>query len=121
MTRGRVLIVDDDEDSGELTARRLQSLGAHIDFHRGPFGTLGTVRAGNYDVVLLDVMMPGLSGPQLVELLKADEKQPAILLYSATDVDQLRELAAACGASGYLSKASTKVELVAMVAKHLPT
>lgn len=120
MPRGRVLIVDDDEESGELTARRLQSLDAHVDFHRGPFGTLGTVRTGNYDVVLLDVMMPGLSGPQLAELLKADELRTSIVLYSATDLDQLRELAAACGASGYLSKTSTKAELLAAVEKHLP-
>lgn len=120
MTRGRILIVDDDADSGELTARRLRSTGAHIDFHRGPFGTLGTVRTGNYDLVLLDVNMPGLSGPQLVQLLKSDELDTKVVLYSATDTDQLRVLAEACGACGYLSKTSTKEQLITAVVPLLP-
>lgn len=119
-SRGKVLIVDDDPDAGELTRRRLRNLAATIEFHQGPFGTMSAIRAGDYDVVLLDVNMPALTGPQILELLRNEELGSKILLFSSSDEDELALLALNSGAAGYVTKSAPKSELLAKVSELLP-
>jgi two-component system copper resistance phosphate regulon response regulator CusR len=111
------LIVDDDSDSGELTLRRLARAGLEAKFHLGPFGSLAAFAKGEYGVVILDVMMPGLQGTNLIKglLEQGEPAPPRIMLYSSLDEAALRERARQHGADAYLTKAASRDELVMLV------
>lgn len=71
----RVLIVDDDPDAARLIRRILQARGSFYveEVYRGD-EALSRIRAQPPDVILLDLMMPGMDGFSLLEALKADEQ-----------------------------------------------
>jgi len=66
----RILVVDDNPLVIKLTSQYLSRHGYEVAVSEGPFGVLNKVREFAPDVILLDLMMPGLSGTKLVELLK---------------------------------------------------
>lgn len=74
--------------------------------YRGAFGATNSVRAVQPDLILLDVNMPGLSGENLVSLIKpiSDDKKIPILFYSSNDEAMLRNLVAVHGVRGYVCK-----------------
>lgn len=97
----KVLIVDDDPDLRRLLTIALEKVGGMEteSFEGGP-GIVEVAARGAFDVVLLDVMMPELDGPQCFELLRADPRTtdlPVVFLTAKGDVLQLRELARATG------------------------
>jgi CheY-like chemotaxis protein len=110
----RILIIDDDADFGHLAKERLHGLGARVNFHRGPFGSLTAIQEFPYDLVLMDVNMPNLDGAQLVRLMREvrGARSPKVLLCSSMDVDQLSKLAQSLGVQGYLSKSATKSQFL---------
>lgn len=112
----RIIIIDDDEEFGTLTKRRLHNAGFDVTFQNGPFGTVNAVRKGEFDLAIVDVAMPGLSGPDVIKLIREAHGLRAlkILLYSSMDPDPLQEIAGKLGAHGYLSKSAPKSELVTM-------
>ena len=113
-----MLIVDDDEGDGELAARRLAPLGAAIDFHLGPEGASDKIRDGGYDVVVLDVNMPGISGLQILGALKDHKSDARVMLYSAMDPSGLAEIAKTAGVA-HLNKSASRKELVRAVGELL--
>jgi CheY-like chemotaxis protein len=110
----RILIVDDEAEDGELTRRRLASVEASIDFHEGPAGAVDAMHSGNYDLVLLDVNMPGFSGLQILGALDKDKARGRVILYSSIEEKGLAEMSASAGVE-YLSKSIPKDDLVARV------
>jgi DNA-binding NarL/FixJ family response regulator len=76
---------------------------------------LETAKASDYDIMVLDLMMPGMDGMQLLEICKEDN--PAIrtiILSSVTDVQTIKQ-AIRKGASGFLSKTAPLDELLAAI------
>ena len=112
--RVRVLIIDDDPASAELTQRRLKSV-ADVDYNQGPEGALARIEDGGYDVVLLDLNMPGTSGLQILDVLKKLGDSSKIVLYSSMDESSLAEIARTAGVE-YLTKSATKDEMIAKIA-----
>ena len=110
----RVIVVDDDKDFGYLMQERLRSAGMFVTFHRGPFGTLMAIGELPYDLVILDVNMPGLDGSQIVRLMRDTRglRPLKVLLCSSMDVDRLRQLAQEIGVHGYISKSASKQEFL---------
>ena len=78
---------------------------------------LATVRAGGFDVLLLDLSMPGRSGIELVRQVKAERPQLQVLVLSMHDEQQFAERAIRAGASGYLTKDTAGTQLVAALHK----
>jgi two-component system OmpR family response regulator len=111
------MIVDDDDEFGELMQRTLQRVGFDTFFQRGPFGTIGALMHGKFDLVILDVMMPGLDGQKMVELIRETKaiSKIKVLLCSSLDPDKLRDLASRLSVSAVISKSATKDEFIAMV------
>jgi CheY-like chemotaxis protein len=101
----RVLVVDDDSAILRMLSRVLTVRGHEVFEAESPYGVSAVVQQRQPDVVLLDVMMPGLSGTALAQLIdKLDmPTKPVIILYSAMPEDQLRRAAASVGAR-YVSK-----------------
>jgi DNA-binding NarL/FixJ family response regulator len=78
---------------------------------------LALVRANDYDVALLDMSMPGLSGIDLVKRLKAEKPKLRILVLSMHGEQQYAARALKAGASGYLTKDSAAQQLLGALRK----
>jgi DNA-binding NtrC family response regulator len=116
----RLLIVDDDKDVAALLADELYARGHDVRLgHDGAEG-LRLVAEERPDVVLLDVEMPVLSGPQMAALMalrdRGDESVPIILLSGVVDFGRV---VAQVGTPYFLQKPYTMESLVALVERAL--
>jgi DNA-binding NarL/FixJ family response regulator len=115
----RVLIADDHAIVREGLRRILagdsafQVAGEAKDGHE----TLAAVRGGGFDVLLLDLSMPGRSGIELLKQIKAESPALKVLVLSMHDEEQYAVRAIRAGASGYLNKDTAGAQLVAALRK----
>lgn len=79
--------------------------------------TLEKVLQNDYDVVLLDISMPGRSGLEVLEDIKNQRPKLAVLILSMHPEEQYAVRALRAGASGYLTKASAPQELIGAIRK----
>src|SRR6266516_1603691 len=110
----QILIIDDDVALCELVTEYLEPLGFQIEsVHRGDAGAEQAI-AGRYSVVVLDVMLPGINGFEVLRRIRADSKVPVLMLTArGDDVDRIVGLEV--GADDYLSKPFNPRELVARI------
>jgi putative two-component system response regulator len=113
----RVLVVDDNPMNVELVADNLEQEGYAVERASSGEEALRKVDAASFDLVLLDVMMPGLTGYQVCERLKRDQKTrllPVVML-TALDKreDKIRGIAA--GADDFINKPFDRAELLIRV------
>ncbi|MFW6067906.1 MAG: response regulator [Myxococcota bacterium] len=104
----RVLVVDDDPIVLEVARERLERMGHQVTTRDRSLGTTQAILADPPDCILLDVMMPGLSGDALAELLRKQKRtrEIAIILHSSKSSDDLWELIRTTGALGAIEKTS---------------
>ena len=115
LVKPRVLVVDDELGVRKALHRGLRAEGMDVvTAADGPSG-LQLASTGSFDVILLDIMLPGLSGYRVLERLRANGITTPVLLVSAKDgeIDQADGLD--LGADGYLVKPFSFVVLVAQV------
>jgi two-component system, OmpR family, response regulator len=114
-TAARLLVVDDEPQIREFIARALSAAGYAIDFSgSGPDGLRQAV-AGDYDLVILDLVMPDMDGREILARLRRERPNQAVLVLSCladvtTKVDCLE-----LGAMDYLTKPFSLAELLARV------
>ncbi len=109
----RVLVVDDDERLADMVAEFLGRHGFVADVrHRATTG-LAQARAGGYDAVLLDVMLPDGDGLELCRTLRAEDPSLPLLMLTARGEDTDRIVGLELGADDYLPKPFNPRELVA--------
>src|SRR5262249_46680469 len=104
--RRTVMIIDDDAVAAGQMVRALRDLNVDVvKLDRG-FGALNAIAKHRPVLVVMDVMMPGLAGTDVTELLRRDPElaKTCVVLHSALDEDVLAKRAAECGADGYLLK-----------------
>lgn len=112
----RILIVDDDPLFAELTARRLTGSGHEVEVRTDANGVLTDVRHGGYHILLIDVVMPGISGAQLMDALAARDRGSTKLVFlSSKDPQELAALTATHKADGYITKSASKTELASKI------
>jgi DNA-binding response OmpR family regulator len=109
MGASAILVVDDDVSFGELTCMRLERLGYQTKLLPGARGVLTELVGNQFAAVILDVNMPTLSGPELMQSIR--HRGIKVMLYSSTDTSDLRNLARDHGADAYLNKSATTKEL----------
>ena len=112
-----VLVVDDDPVNRSMLSRSLEEDGHRVTTSQDGTSALGLVGTESFDVILLDVLMPGLDGYEVLERLKADPKVRHIPVVMVTAVDDI-ESAVRCielGADDYLSKPIDPVLLRARI------
>ncbi len=104
--KARLLIVDDDEPTREVLRRRLVRSGYEVDAAEDGSEALALVRSRPYDLVLLDNMMPGLSGPQVLQRIRETWSPTELPVIMVTALDDREHTATAMreGANDYLSK-----------------
>jgi len=114
----RILVIEDDTDIAELEKDYLNLNGYDVDVEHD--GTRGLKRAlsGEYDLVIVDLMLPGVTGFDIVKTVR-DAKEIPLLIVSAKseDIDKIRGLG--CGADDYITKPFSPAELVARVKTHI--
>ncbi|MFE7718058.1 response regulator [Nocardia rhizosphaerihabitans] len=110
----RILVVDDEVTIAESVAARLRAEGFAVDLaHDGP-GAVAAAAAGEPDLVVLDVMLPGFDGLEVCRRIQADRHVPVLMLTARTDeTDQLIGLGV--GADDYLTKPFSMRVLAARV------
>lgn len=108
----RVLIIDDDHKLCRLIANYLQPLGYAVEAeHAGPAG-LNRALNDRFDIVLLDVMLPGLSGFDVLRELRKSSQVPVLML-TALGEEADRIVGLELGADDYLPKTFSTRELLA--------
>ncbi len=108
----RVLVIDDDVAFAELTRRRLERLGYATYVHTTGTGVMELLLRNAFDVVMLDINMPGLKGPEVAEMIRAVRGTLVkVIFHSSTDSAELRRLSQKHHADGYLSKSASAKEL----------
>ncbi|MFJ2836622.1 MULTISPECIES: response regulator transcription factor [Nocardia] len=110
----RILVVDDEVTIAESVAARLRAEGFTVTVaHDGP-GAVAAAAAGEPDLVVLDVMLPGFDGLEVCRRIQADRHVPVLMLTARTDeTDQLVGLGV--GADDYLTKPFSMRVLAARV------
>jgi DNA-binding response OmpR family regulator len=119
--RGRILIVDDDPNTLEILRRWLQREGyttVSADNGRSCLDELGKEPV---DVIVLDVMMPGMDGLQVCEHLRENAawRSIPVMLLTAKDDIETRSRGMVLGVSEYLTKPVNKLELFARLQAQL--
>ncbi|MEV0809620.1 response regulator transcription factor [Micromonospora sp. NPDC050200] len=111
---GRVLLVEDDASIREVTALGLRRAGFRVATAADGRAALATWRAQPVDLVVLDVMLPGLDGLEVCREIRRTSAVPILMLTARTDtIDVVVGLE--CGADDYLRKPFDLPELVARV------
>jgi len=121
MSPKKILIVDDEEFFIEPIKLLLERNGYEVI--KANDGMLGLIaaRTQNPDLILLDLMLPGINGYQVCRLLKYDEKYKHIpmMIVSAKDTEKDKQLGKACGADLYLTKPLNYMDLVKQIGEIL--
>ena len=112
-----VLIVDDNPQNVELLCAFLESLPVKIITAGDGIEALQKVGEHNPDLILLDIMMPHMSGYQVCQRLKGDSKTRDIQILMVTALNELGDIerATECGTDDFVSKPVNKFELLTRV------
>src|SRR5438045_957125 len=110
----RILLVDDDAGVRDVVAFTLRREGFDVDEERDGPSALESGRSGLYALVVLDVMLPGLSGVEVCRALRAESDVP-ILMLTARDAESDRVLGLELGADDYVTKPFSAAELLSRV------
>jgi DNA-binding response OmpR family regulator len=110
----RVLVIDDDERIRELLAEYLGARGLAVDTAADGELGLAQLRGGGFDLVVLDVMMPGMDGFEVCRALRAFSPVPVIMLTARGD-DFDRIVGLELGADDYMPKPFNPRELLARI------
>ncbi len=117
MEKKKILVVDDEPDVTDLVAYHLKAKGFHVECLNDATASISKARSLQPDLIILDIMMPHLSGIQLCRILRADNKLSKVpivfLTAKAEPPDRIEGLES--GADDYLGKPFSPKELVLRV------
>ena len=113
----RILIVDDNEANRELLEAHLEDLTVELAFAVDGQDAMDKVAEFRPDLILLDVMMPKLSGFEVCEQIKNNAQTRSIMILMVTALNELGDIerAVEAGTNDFLSKPVNKIELLKRV------
>ncbi len=110
----RLLLIDDDAELSSLLSRFLAGEGFELDWEGDPSSGAERAVSGNYALLLLDVMLPGLDGFEILRRVRARSRVPVLMLTAKGDTsDRVQGLD--LGADDYLAKPFEPPELAARI------
>ncbi|MBA2695592.1 MAG: response regulator transcription factor [Actinobacteria bacterium] len=111
----RVLVVEDDPQLAEVVAGYLSRAGFEVETAADGLKALAEVHTGRPDLVVLDLMLPGISGLEVLRRLRSEGSQVAVVVLSALGEDEDRVVGLERGADDYVVKPFSPRELVLRV------
>lgn len=114
----KILIVEDDEEIALLERDYLEISGYEVEVKTDGRGVAELVLAGDYNLLILDLMLPGISGYDICREIREKVEFPILMVTAKTEtIDKIRGLG--LGADDYITKPFDPAELVARVKAHL--
>lgn len=113
--RRRILVVEDDRTLRTALAFNLTREGYEVQTAVDGEQALGIARSGRQDLVLLDVMLPGMSGVEVLRVLRRDGITTPVIVLSAKGDEIDRVVGLKVGADDYISKPFSRPELLARI------
>ena len=111
----KVLIVEDDPDISSLVAMNLKDMSYEVESCDDGRQGLKMAQVGQYDLIILDVMLPSMDGLDICRNLRSDGSVTPILMLTARDSEADRVIGLEFGADDYLSKPFSVRELQARI------
>ena len=111
----KILIVEDEVKTGEYLKKGLQEAGFSVDLVRDGTDGLHLATTGDYALIVLDVMLPGVSGWQVLQSIRQADRSLPVLFLTARDEVEDRVKGLELGADDYLVKPFAFSELLARV------
>jgi DNA-binding response OmpR family regulator len=103
----KIMLVDDDAFLRDMYATKFSEIGHTVDVAETAEQALTKLRENTYDVVLMDMVMPGMSGVELLKRVKSEKLagEPKCIMLSNQSESTDKEAALGAGALGYIVKA----------------
>src|SRR5712672_2629404 len=111
----RILVVEDEKRIADFLTRGLQGAGYAVDAAPNGATALEFIHATDYDLVILDIMLPDIDGLTVLQKIRNRKSSPPVLILSARDAVDDRVKGLELGADDYLTKPFAFVELLARV------
>jgi DNA-binding response OmpR family regulator len=111
----RILVVENDRDEAEFLREYLQHKGIDVDVAKDGGQAQATFTMRQPDFVILDIMLPNVTGFEVCEQLKRINGNIPVLVLTAIDMDDARDLARRVGADAYMTKPYDPDEVLARV------
>lgn len=113
----QILVADDDDLLGELLRFKLEAVGYEVTVVADGEAALDAAQSGDYDLIVLDAMMPVLSGLEVLRSLRSDPRTDELPIVMLTSRKAQNDVTAALrsGANDYLTKPFVPDELVGRV------
>lgn len=115
MLRSRILVVDDEESIVKLVTYNLKKEGFDTETAFDGQEALDRIRANPPDLVILDLMLPEVSGLDVCRIIRKEDYSVPVLMLTAKDAEVDRVLGLEMGADDYLTKPFSQRELIARV------
>jgi DNA-binding response OmpR family regulator len=113
MSSARILVIDDEPDTLGLIELTLQTAGFQVKTAPSADLALGLITSDTYDLLLLDIMMPGMTGFELIETLNERQAEiPPVIFLTAKSREEDREMGEKLGAAAFLTKPTTRGDLL---------
>jgi len=116
MPNKKVILVEDNKDISDLVKLHLSDIGISVDVFYDGVSAWQTIQQNDYDLIILDIMLPGMDGLEICKKIRSNNKTyiPVLMLTSrASEMD--RVLGLELGADDYLTKPFSLMEMVARV------
>lgn len=114
-----ILVVEDAQDIADLICLHLKEVSLDVDHALSGEGALEMLKQKDYDIVMLDVMLPGISGLDVCRALRSEKPEQVIIMLTSRDSEIDRVLGLELGADDYMTKPFSARELQARVRSQL--
>jgi DNA-binding response OmpR family regulator len=117
-TKGKILIIDDSATNVFLLQTLLEEQGFSVIFSYNGKEAMKYIEEQNFDLLLLDIMMPGVDGYDVLEKMSNEQKNTPVIMVTAKDDKDSENKAREMGASDYVTKPINFEKLIQIVQKY---
>ncbi|WP_073062933.1 response regulator transcription factor [Fodinibius roseus] len=114
-TTANILIIEDDTEIARLVQINLKDEGYSVEFVQNGHKGYRMITSGDYDLIILDLMLPGMSGIDICKKFRADDTSTPLLMLTAKSEEFDKVLGLELGADDYITKPFSIRELLARV------